>query len=630
MSTLRSLPALVSLALGAALLATTVSAPAMAAKGDRKKDRQQRAEEPAPAGVISTVRGDRYRIGRAKVATRLTRITDEESDQVTADGSPLPDAPAWTDIVTVTHAPFRFGEKMARSVKNAFPRGSNGTYYGPDADWSVGDRGRFVMVELAEPRPDDTISQLIEVGFDGNAAGPLQVGSSTDTRAGVEIFTLAGRFTDGSEAAGTTDVSGRAPGDQIAFYNARSGVFGLDAGEGRYQFLLPEPGDATAITVSVRSTTDQGEVIDRLELPDGGHLVPLDDPGLGFKAADGALPLGCRSISTAAAAPSSEDNGVDGEATTMISYRVGVGVDPDTGEPADAAQAFAALDGMDSVPLQAQRLDIEEEPVVVDGRLSLAPALGTLTLTIDVPPGTWSFAPVEPEALTTPAGEALIDHRTLTGRAGVRTGEGLVGFVSGDPDCGLWDIGAAACSFVPGADLEALVPAAGSGLEQVDIAQADGSAWCVGRVPDTRDAKYIVRIGREYATPADLQAAVESAGCPATPIDVGTGGQVLDCAAAGNFERILFQVVPDVTAGRDPDGGFLVSSDLVVDPGRPVGERYDSAAALALFAGLAADLAAAARPAGATATTDADADVTPTDDSAAQATDEVAPPEDAG
>jgi hypothetical protein len=173
--------------------------------------------------------------------------------------------------------------------------------------------------------------------------------------------------------------------------------------------------------------------------------------------------------------------------------------------------------------------------------------------------------------------------------------------------------------------MEALVPTAGSGLEQVDIAQADGSAWCVGRVPDTRDAKYIVRVGREYATPADLQAAVESSGCPATPIDVGSGGQLLDCAAAGNFERFLVQVVPDATAAHDPLGGFLVSTDMVVDPGRPAGERYDSAAALALFTGLAGDLAASAGPAGAAAAPDVDA--TTTDDTADLPDDDAAAPE---
>ena len=299
MSSVRSLSALVSLALGAALLATVVGGPALAAKGDRKDQRRQPAEDPAPAAAIGTVKGDRYRIGKAKVAGKLTRIRDASGDQLAADGASVADAPAWTDIAAVSMAPFRFSRKMQRSVQNAFPRGSRGTFYGPDADWSNGDTGRFITVELAEARPDDVVSQLVEVGFDGASAGPVQVGSATDTRAGVEVFTLGGRFSDGSEVAGATDVSGRAPGDPIDFYNARSGVFGVyDRGKKIYNILLPVPRDARSVTVSLRSTTDQGDIVDRLELPGGGHLVPLSDPGLGFKAADGAVLLGCRAIAT--------------------------------------------------------------------------------------------------------------------------------------------------------------------------------------------------------------------------------------------------------------------------------------------------------------------------------------------
>ena len=158
--------------------------------------------------------------------------------------------------------------------------------------------------------------------------------------------------------------------------------------------------------------------------------------------------------------------------------------------------------------MRLQRLDEDAEPIEVDGRLSLAPALGTFSLTMDVPAGQWSFAPTEGDELVTPAGESLIDHSTLTGRAGVRTGDGLDGLVSGDPDCGRWQMDVTTCALVPGAEMEALVPTDGNGLEQADIAQPDGSAWCVGRIPGTRDAKYIVRVGRDYATAADLQVAV--------------------------------------------------------------------------------------------------------------------------
>ena len=40
------------------------------------------------------------------------------------------------------------------------------------------------------------------------------------------------------------------------------------------------------------------------------------------------------------------------------------------------------------------------------------------------------------------------------------------------------------------------------------------------------------------------------------------------------------------TAAADPDGGLLVSVDMLVDGDQPFGERYDSAAAAALFGDL--------------------------------------------
>jgi hypothetical protein len=217
---------------------------------------------------------------------------------------------------------------------------------------------------------------------------------------------------------------------------------------------------------------------------------------------------------------------------------------------------------------------------------------------MDVPPGQWTFEPTEPDALVTPAGEALVDHATLTGRAGVRTGEGLDGFVSGDPGCGRWDLGADTCELVPAQGMAALFPG-DSALEQVAIPRADGSVDCVGRIPDTSGAKYIVSIGRDYATSADVDSAAEASGCPAAPVGIGKAGVVLDCAAQGNDERFIFLVTPQATAARDPEGGILVSLRMVVDPARAVGERYDGAAALQLFGGIADGLAASATPGGA-------------------------------
>ena len=77
----------------------------------------------------------------------------------------------------------------------------------------------------------------------------------------------------------------------------------------------------------------------------------------------------------------------------------------------------------------------------------------------------------------------------------------------------------------------------------------------------------------------------------------------LDCAEQGSFERYLMLVAPQATADRDADGGILVSADMVVDPARPAGERYDGAAALEVFGGIVDGLAAATTPGGTVATT---------------------------
>ena len=601
MTTFRSWPAATTVALVAALLVATLGSPVMAAKADRQRQRDRTPAEDVPTAAIETIRGERYRLGNARVARDLTRIRDAAADQLTVKGAPAIDAPAWTDVTAVYMAPMRLTTKLFRRLTNDHPRGSAGTFHGADADWSIGDEALFLAIELGEERPDDAVAQQVEVGFDGDAAGPVQAGTSADTRAGVEVFTLGGRFSDGSDSAGTTDVSDRPADGPIDYYNTRSGVFGFyDAREHTYYLFLPERRDARSLAVSLRSITDAGEIVDRLELPGGGRFVALGDPTAGFRARDGAVPLGCRSIATSTHQAEADDAPVgDGASgtTTTITYRAGVGSDPDTGETPDASTVLGALEVQDTVPMRMTRLDEDAEPLVVDGRVTLAPALGSFSLEMDVPPGQWTFAPVEGKDLVTPAGEALIDHASLTGRAGVLTGEGLDGFVSGDEGCGRWDLGITACELVPADAMAALVATDAGALEQAEIVQRDGSAWCVGRLPDTRDAKYIVRVGREPASAADLQGTADAVACDATPVEVGLDGLVLDCGADG-FERYLFLVAPTATADRDADTGLIVSLDMVVDPSKPIGERYDSAAALQLFGDIAAQLAAAVTPGG--------------------------------
>ena len=72
---------------------------------------------------------------------------------------------------------------------------------------------------------------------------------------------------------------------------------------------------------------------------------------------------------------------------------------------------------------------------------------------------------------------------------------------------------------------------------------------------------------------------------------------MLDCGAEG-FERHLVRVLPDAIADRDPEGGLLVSVDMLVDGARPAGERYDPSAADAFFSELVETLASSAEPGG--------------------------------
>jgi hypothetical protein len=614
MTTHRSARATISLALMSVLLLSLAAGPALAAKGDKgtKADRDTKGDERAKGdkkadadtlpAVIETIAGGTYKMAKAKVAKQLTRIADAPADQVFADGSPAAAAPGYSDIAAVYVAPIRIPRKLLAKMADDYPRGAVGAFYGTDAALTKDDRAVFVAVELADKRPGRSVVQQVEVGLDGEGASPVQVGSAGDTLAGVERFSLSGLFADGSESSGTTDVSGRRPGDAIEYYNARSSVFGLyDARRDSYQLVMPLPSDARAVAVTLRTLTDAGEVIDRLELPAGGHLISLSDPVGGLAAKGAATPLACRSLETF-----SGDSGVvelDDPTATLIRYTAGSAppgaAPPGTAE--DGHDLLAALDEYEgTIPVTMTRLDVDEEPFDIDAGLSIAPALGSFRLRMEVPAGQWAFAPAEGVELLTPWGESLIDHASLTGRAGVRTGGGLDGFVSGDPGCGRWDLGIAACDLVPADDMAALVGRSADELEQMVVQRPDGAQWCVGMVPATREPQYVARFGTAYVSAEHFAPEVDARGCEAFPLDLGAEGVNLDCSADG-YEGYTFRVVPEVTAGGDPGGGLLVSIDMLVDQTRPRGERYDVVAATGVFAEVAAAVAASATPAVSTA-----------------------------
>jgi hypothetical protein len=582
--------------------------------GARDKDPQGQAQEDqAQEGqgqgsgsvVIATIPGGRYKMARTKVASDVTRIVDAAGDQRTLDGSPASGAEPWTDIAAATVAPVKVPGKLVTRMFEDFPRGARGSYYGSDADWSKGDKAVFVAVELAAERPGGVVQQ-VEVGLDGDRAGPSQAGGAADSRAGLERFSLSGTFSDGSESSGTTDVSGRLPGGAIEFYNASSGVFGFyEAKSQTYFLIMPLTSDATSVTVALRSVTADGEVIDRLALPGGGHFISLDDATGGWDAQAGSPPLACRSLEALpvpaeAAAGTATEPGV-----SRIRYAAGA-------DPAlDVAESRALLGALDDA---GETITLSLTPVVaaegsdddpdaganggtsrltVDAAVSRAPGLGAFTLTFDVPPGTWQVDVVDGEALVTPAGEALVDTSSLVGSGGLRTGEGLLGLVAGDPACARFVLGDDVCTFVPADAMAGLAGLAGSEVEQKAVQRPDGAAWCVGTASATGEVQYIARFGTSYLTTDAFAAEVAAGECQSVPVDRGAEAAILDCGASG-FERHLIRVLPDAIADRDPDGGLLVSIDLLVDSSQPVGQRYDAAAADALLGELVEGVARAA------------------------------------
>jgi hypothetical protein len=569
------------------------------AQEDQAQEGQGQASGPV---VIATIPGGRYKMARTKVANDVTRIVDAAGDQRTLDGSPASGAEPWTDITAATVAPVKVPGKLVTRMFEDFPRGARGSYYGSDADWSKGDKAVFVAVELAAERPGGSVVQQVEVGLDGDRAGPSQAGGAADSRAGLERFSLSGTFSDGSESSGTTDVNGRLPGGAIEFYNASSGVFGFyEAKSQTYFLIMPLTSDARSVTVALRSVTADGEVIDRLELPGGGHFISLDDATGGWDAQAGSPPLACRSLEALPMAATAASGATTEPGVSRIRYAAGA--DPAL-DASESRTLLAALDDAGETitlvltPVAADEgSDAGEDggtgQLTVDAALSRAPGLGAFTLTFDAPPGTWQVDVVDGEPLVTPAGEALVDTSSLVGSGGVRTGEDLLGLVAGDPTCARFVLGDDVCTFVPADAMAGLAGLAGSEVEQKAVQRPDGAAWCVGTASATGEVQYIARFGTSYVTTDAFAAEVAAGECQSVPLDRGAEAAILDCGASG-FERHLVRVLPDAIADRDPDGGLLVSVDLLVDSSQPVGQRYDAAAADALFGELVQGVARAA------------------------------------
>ena len=391
---------------------------------------------PAFGSAVSDVKGAKYKMANAKMANKLTRFADPANDQLRLDGRPEPDAPAWSDIKSVTVAATRMPPKLLTQMSSDYPPGAARTFYGDGRTPTSQDRVIFVAVQMAGKRPPGTMGQQVEIGVSGDAATPMQAGSETDTWVGTEKFTLVGLFSNGLFDAGTTDVSGRLPGLELEadeYYDVNTGVLGFYRPRNTtWYVVLPRAKDASAITVSVRSSTEVGSVIDRLDLPGGGHFIDLNDPTGGYRAKkDGPL-LTCRALET-----------FNGEAGTIETLAADSNLVRYTaaGDRALLASAVKAA-GPVSVAASAvggdgdAEVDVDGEAasLIVEGVLAVSEDGDAVTLEFELPEGQWTFA-LEGDALQTPHGERIVDHMTLTGPAGVAVGPGLDGYVAGGYSC---------------------------------------------------------------------------------------------------------------------------------------------------------------------------------------------------
>jgi hypothetical protein len=386
------------------------------------------ADKPA----ISTVKGAKYRMADAIMADQVTRYVDPTGDQLNSDGAPV-SAPDWTDITSVHVAAARTPAKLRTKMQSDHPPGASDAFYGSEARPRAKDRIIFVAVQTAKRLPANARGQVVEVGLAGSRATPVQVGTETDTLAGVERFSLSGLFRNGAIATGDTDVIGKEPGtvlDDAEFYDLGSGVYGFhDEKKATWYLAIPRVGETDVITVSLQSTTADGLVVDRLDLPGGGHFVDLRNPLGGFKAKAKLSRLGCRAIETFSGSGGVvELSDVD---ATQIRYTAGV--DDSVGQAKREQLLAPAVEAAGPVSVVLTPAGSEDSTVTVEGELTLVPEGNAVSLTFEAPAGQWSFALAD--ELLTAAGEAFVDHSSLTGPAGVLTGPGLDGYVAGDISC---------------------------------------------------------------------------------------------------------------------------------------------------------------------------------------------------
>ena len=166
-------------------------------------------------------------MAKAKVAQRITRIADAAADQVTADGAATDGRTRRTRTSrpsTWRPSGCRGSSSRACTTTIRAARWAPSTVPMPTGRRSTGPSSWPSTWPTSGPRESSSRSRWASTVA---ARSPLQAGGASDTRGGVERFSLSGTFSNGAESSGTTDISGRLPGEPIEYYNAGSGVFGF-------------------------------------------------------------------------------------------------------------------------------------------------------------------------------------------------------------------------------------------------------------------------------------------------------------------------------------------------------------------------------------------------------------------
>jgi hypothetical protein len=465
--------------------------------------------------------------------------------------------------------------KLLKAMKR-FPPGKDGNWRGADADWKKGQEALVVVAKTAKPvNKRNARNMQIVVGFDGRFAVPAQPGLSQTIFTGLARFSMSGGFGEGGWLSGDTSLEGFEIGDEIDLFNTKSrGAGWLDPDSGSFVHISRIPSDADTVTVSLRAVADGALSYDVMTLPSGGRHIGLPERPWGFNIGANIdpdsvqVPYFCQSVSTFPAQDLASQNGSAASDPYLIETTFGF---------SDPVEALV----IDSFQLSLYPVDSDDDPTIVEGKVEILHGLNAARASARAPAGLWmtDMFVVVPE-LFLPGRE--IEERPLFnaqfGNGGLLVGSDFEGFVTGDEDCGRWQVPGTACDYI---DYEALAKEMGleGEFEEVDETAADGTLLCIGVEVETSQPDFIVGIGRDYFTIEDLARDAAEHPCPSSEVSLGAGGFLFDCSDEGfeshawvieiedlfefgPFERArlssgLLAFLDIKTTGLDSNGGFI-------------------------------------------------------------------------